>query len=273
MHGHKLNYFVAMAKELRGFFETFLDYKLRELTKIVHTAEQNRVRYTENVRITNNNLTKTWIDQLAAVHSERERALKSLAEPEELASEAEGFELIRKRRQEITEEVFEEAQRTARHVSETLKLKISSRITDQIHEYELTSLERLQADAVGRLEGVSFATPRLELNSAMPLLPSILINKWGSLRETKVAALRDAASKLRKTFEEAGQLVQAGSPFSECEKIVQGAQNSLVGDLTRFFGNAELYRAGVFSHTTKESIGALGLGKELDDLESEFGEG
>ena len=94
-----------------------------------------------------------------------------------------------------------------------------------------------------------------------------------NIRETKVSALRDAAAKLRKAFEEASQLVQTNSPLSECEKIVLGAQNSLVGDLTRFFGNAELYRAGVFSHTTKESIGALGLGKELDNLESEIWRG
>jgi hypothetical protein len=59
MHGHKLNYFATMAKELRGFFETFLDNKLRELTKIVHAAEQNRVRYTENVRISNTVFTES----------------------------------------------------------------------------------------------------------------------------------------------------------------------------------------------------------------------
>ncbi len=273
MHGHKLNYFVAMAKELRGFFETFLDNKLRELTKIVHTAEQNRVRYTENVRITNNNLTKGWIDQFGAVQSERERALKSLTEPEGLASEIEGIESIRTRRQEINGELSEEAVRTARHWREMLKLKISSTITDHIRDYELSGAEHVKPDAAGRFEGIiSFPIQRLELNTDVPLLPSILINKWGSLRETKVSTLRDAASKLRKTLEEASQLVQTGSPLSECEKIVQGAHNSLVGDLTRFFGNAELYRAGVFSHTTKESIGALGLGKELDDLESEFGD-
>ncbi len=272
MHGHKLNYYVTMAKELRGFFETFLDNKLRELTKIVHTAESNRDRYTENVEITNNNLTKAWIDQLAAINSERERSLKLLAEPEELPGEIEGFEPVRKRRQEVTEDILEEAQRTARHVGEALRLRISSIIIEQIRDHDLTGLESPRANVVEGSKEITLAAPRLELNAVMPLLPSLLINRWGSLREAKVSALREAASKLRKAFEETTTLVQTGSPFSECEKIVQGAQKSLVSDLKRFFGNAELYRAGVFSHTTKESIGALGLGKELDDLESEFGE-
>jgi predicted GTPase len=92
MHAHKLNYFVATAKDLRTFFEGFLDYKLRELTKIVHTAEQNIVRYTENVRISNNNLTKSWLDQLAAVHSERERALKVLTAIDQLPTGVEAFD-------------------------------------------------------------------------------------------------------------------------------------------------------------------------------------
>lgn len=61
MHSHKLGYFAAIAKELRGFFETFLENKLRELNKIVHTAEQNRVRYTENVRISNNKASSLFV--------------------------------------------------------------------------------------------------------------------------------------------------------------------------------------------------------------------
>jgi predicted GTPase len=270
MHGQKLGYFAVVAKELRGFFETFLDNKLRELNKIVQTAEQNRVRYTENVRITNNNLTKTWIDQLTAVREQRERVLKILAELESLPTAVEGFDTVRKRRLEIAAEVLEEAQHTARHMNETLKLKISSKITDQIHEHGLTSLERLEAYVMP--EGISFTIPQVELNATMPLMPSTLRAKWASFREAKVGSLREASSRLRKLIEEASALVQAGSPFTECEKIVQTAQNSLSDDLTRFFGNAELYRAGVFTHTTKESIGALGLGKELDALESEFGE-
>jgi hypothetical protein len=134
MHSHKLGYFSTLAKELRGFFETFLDNKLRELNKIVHTAEQNRVRYTENVRISNNNLTKTWHEQLAAVHAERERVLKVLAEPEPLPTVVENFEPIKKRRQEISGEILENAQRTAGFMSEALKLQISSRINDQLRD-------------------------------------------------------------------------------------------------------------------------------------------
>ncbi|MGC1685533.1 MAG: hypothetical protein WA734_07940, partial [Candidatus Acidiferrales bacterium] len=209
---------------------------------------------------------------LTAVHAARERALKGLAEPEALPAAVDGFEPVKKRRQEIAGEVLDYAQRTARHISETLRLKISGSISDQIHEYELTSFERLEANMAATTEPISFKLPQMDISATMPVVPSKLLTKWATFRETKVGSLREAAARLRKIMEDANVLVQAGSPFAECEKVVQTAQNSLTADLTLFFGSAELYRAGVFTHTTKESIGALGLGKELDALEVEFDE-
>lgn len=58
--------------------------------------------------------------------------------------------------------------------------------------------------------------------------------------------------------------------LTECEGEVINAQKSLSDDLTQFFRNVELYRDGVFSHTTKESISTLGIGAQLDALELEF---
>jgi predicted GTPase len=272
MHSHKLAYFAKIAKDLRGFFETFLDHKLLEVNRIVHTAEQNRIRYNENVRISNNNLTKTWIDQLTAVNVERERVLSGLTEPDTLPAALEWFELVKRRRQEIAADVLDDAQRTARHVGETLKLKIFGSIAEQIHEYELASFEGLVASGASAADPISLSLPQMDISATMPLVPSRLLTRWANFREIKVSSLRDAAAKLRKIMEDASVLIQAGSPFVECEKIVLAAQTSLTGDLTRFFGSAELYRAGVFTHTTKESIGALGLGKELDALEVELDE-
>ncbi|WP_315805692.1 hypothetical protein [Bradyrhizobium sp. SZCCHNS3002] len=272
MHSHKLGYFARIAKDLRGFFETFLDHKLVELNRIVHTAEQNRVRYNENVRISNNNLTKTWIDQLSTVNLEGERVSNGLTDPESLPTALEWFEPIKKRRQEIAADNLDDARLTARHISETLKLRISGSISEQIHEYEMASLEDLVASAENAAAPISLKLPQMDISATMPLISSRMLTRWANFRETKASTLRDAAAKLRKIMEDASALIQAGSPFVECEKIVLAAQNSLAGDLTRFFGSAELYRAGVFTHTTKESIGALGLGKELDALEVELDE-
>jgi hypothetical protein len=65
MHGHKLHYFQSTARELKTFFGNFIDEKLRELNKIVSTAEQNIQLYNKNVSISNNNLTKNWLERQA----------------------------------------------------------------------------------------------------------------------------------------------------------------------------------------------------------------
>ena len=82
-------------------------------------------------------------------------------------------------------EISDEALRTARHLSEMLKLKISSLITDHIRDYELTGAEGVKADA-HRLEGISFPVPRVELSADMPLVPLMLGGKWRTSARLKL---------------------------------------------------------------------------------------
>jgi len=61
-------------------------------------------------------------------------------------------------------------------------------------------------------------------------------------------------------------------PLKEFEEIVESACTSLEKDIDTYFGNVYIYRAGVFSIHVKEAISKLGIGKQLDDLESDFDE-
>jgi McrBC 5-methylcytosine restriction system component len=75
---------------------------------------------------------------------------------------------------------------------------------------------------------------------------------------------------LRKISEDNQKLLLRRIPLDDYEAAVNAAQDSLTNDLNQFFQNVELYRDGVFSHTTKESISTLGIGGQLDALEAEF---
>ena len=125
------------------------------------------------------------------------------------------------------------------------------------------------ADSVGSWQ---IGSLNVDPQVVMPLIPSIVRFNWGFFRDAKVTALRDAASNLRQTIEELQRSIDGKSPLTQCDEQVQNAQFSLSDDLTSFFRNVELYRDGVFSHTTKESISTLGIGAQLDALEREFTE-
>lgn len=266
MHGHKLHYFLTASKELKMFFGGFLDGKLNELNKIVRTAEQNIHRYNENVLISNSNLTKNWLDQLTAIREARETTLNGLMLPNQLPTDIFRFESTAKRQNEIYNLTYNDAQYTAKQVSARVRLEISNRLKEQISALDIWTLN----SPAENLPSTSIISIKIEPTSLLPLIPLSLVHHWGSLREAKASALREAAGSLRRSLEETTKLLQERAPLAKCEDIVHHAQKSLSDDLTQFFQNVELYRNGVFSHATKESISTLGIGAQLDALEAEF---
>jgi len=265
MHGHKLRYFQSSARELKAFFANFIDEKLRQLTKIVDTAEQNIQLYNENVIISNSNLTKNWLDQLTKIRTTRERTLKSLVAIDPVPQSIKGFPNANRRHSEIANSLFTEAQFISRQIGLKARLDISQNLrgrVEQLKLWELTSTSETFRAASNLIE--------VHPDVLLPVTPSSLASDWTSLREAKAQALRDAATDLRKLSGDLATFVEKQAPIRECEVEVSNAQKSLTIDLNQFFKNAELYRDGVFSHTTKESISTLGIGARLDALESEF---
>jgi hypothetical protein len=265
MHGHKLRYFQSAARELKAFFANFIDEKLRQLTKIVDTAEQNIQLYNENVIISNSSLTKNWLDQLTSIRATRERTFKSLVAIDPIPQTIKGFAHVNRRHLEITKSLFTEAQFIARQIALKARLDISQNLrgrVEQLRLWELTSTHETFHTAPNLIE--------VRPDVLLPVTPAALAADWTALREIKAQALRDAAADLRKLCGDLATFVEKQAPIRECEAEVSNAQRSLTLDLNQFFKNAELYRDGVFSHTTKESISTLGIGARLDALESEF---
>jgi len=265
MHGHKLHYFQTAARELRTFFGNFLDEKLRQLIKIVDTADQNIRLYNENVIISNSNLTKNWLDQLTSIRTTRERISKSLMPIEPLPQTIGGFTQANKRRADIAKSLSQESVFFARQIGLKARLEVSQNLrgrVEQLRLWEIGSTANITSAATSLIE--------IKPEVLLPVIPAGLATEWTSLREVKAQALRDAAADLRRLYGEIEDLIRKQTPIREYEAEVSNAQLSLTADLNQFYRNAELYRDGVFSHTTKESISTLGIGARLDALESEF---
>jgi hypothetical protein len=92
------------------------------------------------------------------------------------------------------------------------------------------------------------------------------------LRESEADALRELAADYRRSLNLLYEQVSQRAFLIAPEDAIKAATESLKVDLNNFFQTVELYRSGVFSHTTKESIATLGIGQQLDTLETEFTE-
>jgi predicted GTPase len=270
MHANKMHFYLSGAKDLRDFFGAFLDGKLVELNKIVTAADRNIKTYNEIVRISNNNLTKAWLDQHTAVSDARTRTFDRIKPLGALPADYSTFGSVVNRQTQIATEIIRDAQYVAAHVSAQLTQQVVAPIGQRLHNSEMT-IEQIGLDALTpSSHGISIAQISWNLEKTELIPDTLLMRKSDELRMSQADALQDAAADLRRMAEETEKLVQKRSPLTECEVVMKNAQESLITDLNQFFRNVELYRDGVFSHTTKESIATLGIGRQLDALESEF---
>lgn len=267
MNSHKLHYYLSSAKQLRIFFADFLDDKLRELNKIVLTARINIDTYNENVRISNNELTRIWIEQHKAVNAAREAATSKLDISDGPSDQAADISI---KTTDIDLDLAKQARFTALSIGRKAKSTLSRRIHDHLSEMQArdarTPFESLSTS------GYRIQPPHIKLDldaSTVTSRPTIAAY-WSQLRQRKLAALQTKSRRLGRILNQLEKLLQSRSPLLECEKQVNDARASLTVDLDKFFRNVELYRDGVFSIQTKESISTLGIGGQLDALESEF---
>ena len=272
MHTNKLQYYRSGAKELRDFFAGFLRSKLVELTKIVEAAARNIRKYQENVNISNNNLTKAWLDHHAAIDLAKTRALEPLKNLTTLPENPAEFTSVTKMHAEVRDDLRREAVYSANSIHANLRADVVSKLQDHFYRVQKTIADT-KFDKLGASSAaVSSLTIDYDFYNVQSISPLILSRRYDDLRESQADALRDAASELRTAIKHVAELLQSRAPFVEWEGAMDAARDSLRNDLNQFFQNVELYRSGVFSHTTKDSISTLGIGRELDELEAEFNE-
>jgi predicted GTPase len=101
MHMNKLHYYRTSAKSLRIFFSGILQKKLEEITKIVETAEKNIDKFQLLVQISNNNLTRTWMEYAATINSSATKAADAIRPLNPLPTQYTGFKSIQGKRQDL----------------------------------------------------------------------------------------------------------------------------------------------------------------------------
>ena len=272
MHMNKLQFYLEGAKELRRFFAGILDHKLAEVSRIVDAAARNIARYQEIVQISNSNLTKTWFEAAAAINKISTRSNEVLRSPAILPADFIWLQSVNNKRIELGKDMDRDAKLAARTIALGARSLVLNSLREKTYNLEKLVAETMIPKLSASEQKVEVSTTRVEVKETDVISSAVLVRRYNDLRDSEATALRDAAGDLRRLIKELDESANQGTQLNECKSVIEGARSSLKDDLSKFFHNVELYRTGVFSHTTKEAISTLGIGHELDQLENEFTE-
>lgn len=272
MHSHKVNFFLKTSESVREFFASFLDKKLAELNRIVAAAESNIDKYNESVIIANSNLTKSWFDQNAAIQDIKAKANDRIKKSHDLPASLFDSERIAKSISDLNLELARTADVRADEVE-----KYTMQTTFQQLRRETSHVQRNLNDAdldtlTPQDHGLIPIVVHWTFGDTDIIPQNLLSIRADSVRFKIRDLIEDMTIDLARSLEDIRKSVQQRYAIAKCEEIVQTAQISLAYDLDSYFQNVHVYRAGVFAMTTKASIAKLGIGRQLDQLETEFTE-
>jgi len=114
MHLNKLHFYRSSARALRTFFTNILSRKLAELTTIVSAAKRNIDKYQQLVQISNNSLTKTWMEHAAKINTAAAQALEVVRPLNPLPHSYPGFRSVGLKRSELVRDLSRSAQYNAK---------------------------------------------------------------------------------------------------------------------------------------------------------------
>ena len=272
MHMNKLQFYLQSARDLQRFFAGILDHKLAEVSMIVESAARNIARYQEIVQISNNNLTKAWLEASNAINRGSARPTEVLRVPLNLPTDFVWLQGVNNKKNELAKDMERDARFAAQAIAASTKSMITTLLRERAYVVEKSITEIAVPKLSGAEQKIEIPSIRIDIKDTDIVSSAVVIRRYNELREMKASVLRDTAGDLRRLIKELGDAAFQKAQLAECTSVIGNAQTSLKDDLGKFFQNVELYRTGVFSHTTKEAIATLGIGHELDQLENEFTE-
>jgi hypothetical protein len=270
MHSYKVHFFHNTALLLRSFFSGFLADKLKELTRIVVSADKNIKRYQYLVGVSNAKLTKSWSENLKRIQDLRIRARERVKEPKPLPGRSHELDSAASARTLATNGMTGDARWIVSKIKSGIRLSSINDLKDHI---VMAQRELSNADLdILTPHGHGLVPPSLDWSfTEADLLPlEACADKADNVRRGLWSALTIATEDSQRMLDEVRHLIEKRTALEQANAIVAEAQSSLDDDINTCFEQVQVYRAGVFALDNKDAISKLGIGSELDLLEKDF---
>ncbi len=270
MHSHKVSFFQTTSERLREFFSALLEGKLTELNRVVATAQKNILDYQEAVNITNNNLTKSWIDHQATIQDLQVKATERIKNSTDLPTGISNLEPVSK----LTADIRSDITRQSASVSELIQQFAMQtgflQLQKELGRVQKALLEKDLDEISAHDHGLGPINIHWTFGDTDVVPEFYLARRADELREKLRSQSLTLARETRKQLEEMLHAIQHRYVIDKCELIISTAQSSLMQDLDVYFQSVRVYHAGVFAMTTQESIAKLGIGRQMDLLLKDF---
>jgi predicted GTPase len=272
IHSHKIIYFQSSADNLKQFFCKFLLDKLHVLSEVIKVSQENIERFKGRIRLTNNELTESWNRMVNFIREKRNSSFEQLENLTEMPSSIgslcsktfRGFDSATYWKSEVDQQVQlikVDIKRNILHQARDRVSTVRSNVNNLKSLGELNQLDNLKLDFGAYQEG--------QLFNKVDFLPSALVSDQSLLIIRKVeASLAEYHREIKRAVESLKRLLVEQKPVKEYQSVLSSAINNLLRDFDNSFDSITVYRSGVFALNVKEAISKLGLGYQMDVLES-----
>jgi predicted GTPase len=271
VHSHKVQFYLTSAKDVRVFFEQFLNTKITELHKIVSVAGKNIQLYNETVMITNNDLTRSWFERSSALRDICQKAADRPAALPELESRVREMSEVSEAMVREAESLERLAKTVADRIATHVRLNVVPALEDEFAKISRAIRQREKFDGLTQhSHGLGAIELRWALDEVDVVPTQVFGYRMNEVREAVGECVSTQAAAETQCISDIFAALSQRAVIEECQTIVDAAQQSLKRDLERYFQSVTVYRAGVFAIGTKGSIAKLGIGNELAQLEADF---
>lgn len=273
IHSHKIFYFQSSAEKLKSFFCGFLFEKLKTLTGIIKVSQSNIERFTGKIRLTNYELTEYWNTQAELIQDKRLEIFKAISDLSEVPSSLNSLCVHATKANSIEYTWKTEANQRIELISEGIRRNLLPYLRENTNDRKrkvknLTGLTKTLEDSEGfKLDFGTYSGDQLFAD--IDFLPSPLLSNQS------LQLIREADTKIHERYREVKNAVETlkkilgeQKPIKDYQTLLNSAIDHLLHDFDAYFESITVYRSGVFALNVKEAISKLGLGHQMDVLES-----
>lgn len=272
IHSHKVLYFQTSGDKLKSFFCNFLLEKVKVLAEIVKVSECNIERFQNKVQISNHTLTESWNKKAHSINEIKFNINNNIKNPpvipeniSDIVDENENIQILNNL---LRTEAFNKVVSLNESIKRDAASQLKSGLTDTRRKINEVSLKNLNS-----LENLEFKIPthqKDKLFNNLDIIPSpSLSNEAKKELEEINKKLIDYYQQLRDAVGSLKEQLAKQEPLNQYQYLLNSAASDLANDFDAYFESITVYRSGVFSLGVKEAISKLGLGHQMDQLESE----